>query len=77
MTHSRYDITDLSDRAQEDYDGLEDTRKQSTLIPLTSFVFAFPNMHCLVTELIEEEIRQGIPSNRILLGGFSQGNCNR
>lgn len=52
-----YDITDLSDRAKEDFDGLEDTRRQ-------------------IGEIIDGEIKQGIPSHRILLGGFSQGGAS-
>jgi len=29
-----------------------------------------------ITQIIEEEIKSGIPSNRILLGGFSQGGAS-
>eukprot|EP01125_Pyxidicula_operculata_P022289 TRINITY_DN9027_c0_g1_i1.p1 TRINITY_DN9027_c0_g1~~TRINITY_DN9027_c0_g1_i1.p1 ORF type:complete len:265 (+),score=27.46 TRINITY_DN9027_c0_g1_i1:42-836(+) len=49
-----YDIKDLSDRASEDYEGLEETKER-------------------VLEIIEEEVRSGIPPSRIVLGGFSQG----
>jgi len=52
-----YDISDLSERMSEDFEGLEETRKQ-------------------IVEIIESEIRQGVPSHRILLGGFSQGGAS-
>jgi len=49
-----YDIKDLSDRMEEDFEGLEETKAQ-------------------VIDLIEAELKQGLPSNRIVIGGFSQG----
>jgi predicted esterase len=64
----RYDIKSLSEKSRSDpLDGLDDTEKISmsiTLLFLTYF---------LVTDLIEEEIGNGTPSHKIMLGGFSQG----
>jgi len=49
-----YDIKDLSERGNEEYEGFDETEEQ-------------------IRNIIENEISLGIPSNRIILGGFSQG----
>lgn len=63
---SWYDIISLESEDNEDH---ENIRKSSLY---RSFVFI---LFCifLVTELIQNEISNGIPSQNILIGGFSQG----
>ena len=59
-----YDIKDLSSRGNEDYEGIENTEKMSMLVGWAYF---------LVKEMLVGEIESGVPADRIVLGGFSQG----
>lgn len=72
----RYDIKSLSEKARsEPLEGLPDTVKTSVLSFLSIyFIDKFKlKTNSIVSDLIEEEIGNGIPSNKIMLGGFSQG----
>ena len=44
------------------------------ILSSSGYVYPFNNfISFLVSEMVAEEERAGIPSNRVLIGGFSQG----
>lgn len=62
-----YDITSLDDRRKQECEGIDESRQDGYFhIGLHSFL---PE----VLKLIDEEIKSGTPSDKIVLGGFSQG----
>lgn len=71
---SWFDIYSLSDHEKQDEPGLLESSYKGNLVSMRVHSQRRPHAAIrIVTQLIAELVNEGIPANRIVLGGFSQG----
>jgi lysophospholipase-2 len=70
---SWFDIYGLSESAKEDTDGIKKAAKQCNAQRYPHYSERITDNFVAVQTMVEDEIKGGIPSKQIILGGFSQG----
>lgn len=72
-----FDVLDLKRDSRYDEDGVKESSQNRELsISTNNYIQSICNLSPFffeVLSLIQEEIKSGIPSDRIMIGGFSQG----
>ena len=76
--HFRFDIISLEPNGPQDEAGVKKAASECEFYLFSLLAFTVAHVWNLIAtvsvlEMVEKEVNAGIPSNRIMIGGFSQG----